>query len=204
MTDAELPWPALLARQTQIRDRLLQAYDGRGRGYHDLRHLREVLEHVDLLLGRVGNGVDRDTVLLAAWFHDAVYEAARDDEERSAALAERELSTVGVPLSIVDEVARLVRGTADHRPAADDLALAVLSDADLAILAADETRYQEYTSGVREEYAAVADEDFRRGRAEVLRDLLDKPTLFHTRYAQDAWEGAARANVTRELAELEW
>lgn len=202
MTDAELPWPALLARHTQIRDRLLLAYDGQGRGYHDLRHLREVLENVDALLDRVGGPLDRDAVVLAAWFHDAVYEGAADDEERSAVLAERELATVGIPLRLVDEVARLVRGTAHHRPAEDDIAGQVLTDADLAILAADENRYAEYTAGVREEYAHVSDEDFRRGRAEVLRALLAKPTLFHTRYARDAWEEAARANVTRELADL--
>jgi predicted metal-dependent HD superfamily phosphohydrolase len=201
--DAQLPWPAFLSRQTQIRDRLLEAYDGRGRGYHDLRHLNEVLDRVGLLLDEADGNVDRDAVVLAAWFHDAVYDCAADDEERSAVLAERELATVGVPLRIVDEVARLVRVTADHRPEPDDLAGQVLSDADLAILAADPVRYAEYVAGVREEFSDVADDDFRRGRAGVLRDLLAKPTLFHTRYARESWESAARENVARELEDLE-
>ena len=46
------------------------------------------------------------TVALAAWFHDAVYDGADDDEERSAQWAERAL-----PPAYADEVARLVRMT---------------------------------------------------------------------------------------------
>jgi predicted metal-dependent HD superfamily phosphohydrolase len=79
----------------------------------------------------------------------------------------------------------------------------VLCDADLAILAADDRRYREYVDGVRREYAAIPEPDFRRGRATVLRDLLAKPTLFHTRHGLAHWEQGARANVQRELAELE-
>jgi predicted metal-dependent HD superfamily phosphohydrolase len=52
---------------------------------------------------------------------------------------------------------------------------------------------------VRREYAHVADDDFRAGRAAVLGDLLAKPHLFHTAHGRAAWEAPARANVTREL-----
>jgi predicted metal-dependent HD superfamily phosphohydrolase len=46
-----------------------------------------VLDAVALLAER-GLVVDRDAVDLAAWFHDAVYDVGRDDnEDRSAELA---------------------------------------------------------------------------------------------------------------------
>jgi predicted metal-dependent HD superfamily phosphohydrolase len=62
--------------------------------------------------------------------------------------------------------------------------------------------YAEYVADVRGEYAHVPDVLFATGRAAVLRDLLAKPTLFHTAHARAHWEPAARANVEAELDEL--
>ena len=92
-----------------------------------------------------------------------------------------------------------MRLTEHHRPADDDANGCVLSDADLAILAAAPERYAEYAADVRREYAHVPDDLFRAGRAAVLRDLLAKPSLFHTAHAREHWEAAARANVEAEL-----
>ena len=202
MADLLDHWP--LPGATDLRDRLLAAYDDPARGYHDRRHLTEVCERITELLGD-GDGrarADRGTLLLAAWFHDAVYDGERDAEERSAVMAELELPAAGVPAGVVAEVARLVRLTETHRPEDGDAAGCVLSDADLAILAAPGARYAEYTANVRREFAHVPDPDFRTGRAAVLHDLLSKPRLFHTPYAREHWEQAARANVEAELATL--
>src|SRR5690349_10913213 len=98
-------WP--LSTHLDLRDELLAAWDRDG--YHDLLHLSEVLDRLALL------GVEDPVVLLAAWFHDAVYDGDRDDEERSAAWAEAAL-----PSSVGPEVARLVRMTATHDPSLDD------------------------------------------------------------------------------------
>lgn len=186
-----LPWP--LADRTDLRDRLVAAY-GTGRGYHDLRHLGEVLERIDEL-GEAGN----TELVLAAWFHDAVYEGAGDNEERSARLAESELGDTAVDVA---EVARLVRLTATHDPLPGDHNGEVLCDADLAILAAEPDRYREYTQGVRREYAAYPDAAFAAGRLAVLGDLAARPTLFHTARARERWEPRARENLAREIAEL--
>jgi predicted metal-dependent HD superfamily phosphohydrolase len=196
-------WPTRLADHPGLRDRLLEAYAEPHRGYHDTRHLAEVLDRVDLLLTDVELGpLGRDAVVLAAWFHDAVYDGRPDDVDRSAGLAEATLTVSGVPPTLVSEVVRLVRLTLDHRPADDDLAGQVLCDADLAILAADRDRYEDYVRGVRHEYAHLDVETFRSGRAEILTALLDKPRLFHTATARDSWEQAARANLEREVAAL--
>ena len=185
MSDLAGRWP--IPALHDVRDALLAAWDRDG--YHDLRHLDEVLDRIDEL-DRAGERFDRVPVVLAAWFHDAVYDALPDAEERSAQWAERAL-----PEPPAAEVARLVRMTEHHRPFPDDRNACVLSDADLAILAApDRSATADYTAGVRREYASVGDEDFARGRAAVLRDLLDGPRLFAT----DAGARAVGGGRTRQ------
>jgi len=197
-------WP--LVEGSSVRDELLDAYGDATRGYHDTRHLAEVLGRVEEVAAHVGTtpdpAVDLDAVRLAAWFHDAVYDGERDAEERSATWAEEALAPL-LAEDVVAEVARLVRLTETHRPEDDDPAGALLSDADLGILAAPDPRYEEYVAAVRTEYAHLDDATFAAGRAHVLRELLAKPRLFHTAYAVERWEEPARANAGAELARLE-
>jgi predicted metal-dependent HD superfamily phosphohydrolase len=185
-------WP--IPDHDDLRDDLLVAWDRPG--YHDLLHLTEVLDRLDQLAA-AGAGFDRTVVGLAAWFHDAVYEGAEDDEERSARWAEKAL-----PPTYAGEVARPVRMTTHHRPDEGDPAGCALSDADLAILAAPRERYDAYVAGVRADFAHVGDADFRAGRAAVLADLAAKPHLFHTAQGRGLWEAQARANLERELTGL--
>jgi predicted metal-dependent HD superfamily phosphohydrolase len=185
-------WP--LPDATEVRDALLAAYAHPSRGYHDTRHLSEVLDRLDEL----PPDFDRLAVTLAAWFHDGVYDGRPGAEERSAQWAATALA--GRDPALVEEVARLVRLTETHRPADDDANGCALSDADLAILAAPPERYAEYVAAVRREYAHVPDDAFRTGRTAILDDLLAKPHLFHTAYAREHWEPPARRNVTAELA----
>lgn len=195
---AQLPpleawWP--LTERTDLRDALVRAYASPDRGHHGLSHLRDVLTHLDDLRDHVD---DLATVRLAAWFHDAVYDADPDPEGRSAAWAGRELA--GRPECA--EVVRLVLLTRDHDPAPGDRDGEALCDADLAILAAPTGRYDAYAAGVRHEYASVPDTLFRQGRAEVLRTLLQRPALFRTAHGRAAWEDRARDNVARELQQF--
>lgn len=176
---------------------LLRRYGEPHRRYHTAEHLADVLDHVDDLAGEAD---DADAVRLAAWFHDAVYDPARaDNEERSAVLAERMLADTDLAPATIAEVARLVRLTTTHDPGAGDRNGAVLCDADLVVLAADPERYAAYAAAVREEYAAVPDEAFRTGRADVLRSLLALPALFRTATGRQRWEDAARHNLRTEL-----
>jgi len=195
--DLTARWP--LAHAEAVRDELLAAYADPTRGYHDTRHLSEVLDRLDELAG-AGTPFDRLPVELAAWFHDAVYDGRPGDEERSAQWAEDVLAAHEPRQA--GEVVRLVRLTETHRPAEDDRNGCALSDADLAILAASPERYAEYVADVRREYAHVADDDFRAGRTAVLTDLLAKPRLFHTAHARETWETVARVNIEAELSRL--
>ncbi|MEM9610843.1 MAG: hypothetical protein AAGA99_25765 [Actinomycetota bacterium] len=178
-------------------DDLVARYGEPGRRYHTLGHASLVRDDaVDL--AEVA-GVDEPGLSVAAWYHDAVY-ARRpgEDEAASAELAAQVLESIDRP-DLVDRVGSLVLTTVDHRPA--DAGAAVLVDADLAVLAAPPIHYEQYRRRVRQEYDEVPDDAWRRGRADVLRSLLDRPRLFHSpggRYR----EGAARRNLLTELARL--
>jgi predicted metal-dependent HD superfamily phosphohydrolase len=195
-------WDALLPGSRALGVELVGRYDHATRHYHDLRHLVEVLDRIDLLTGQHGDNLT-DALVFAAWFHDSVYDMRRtDNEDRSARFARDGLSSHGVSDDVVFEVARLVRTTATHQPDPADRAAATLCDADLAILAADPRRYAEYVRGVRAEYHRVRDAAFRRRRAEILQDLLAREHLFNTPAGRMWWEDRARKNIAAELEAL--
>jgi predicted metal-dependent HD superfamily phosphohydrolase len=169
------------------------------RQYHDVGHLTAVLDVVDRLSGLAPHP---DRVRLAAWMHDAVYDprALGDANERdSAEFAEGLLTTLGVPEEVAADVARLVGLTAGHATSDGDDDGALLCDADLAILASDEERYAAYTAAIRREYAHVPDDAFKAGREQVLKALLELPSIYRLQPLREAWESKARANLENEL-----
>ena len=172
------------------------------RQYHGVDHLSAVLDVVDRLAGLAPHP---DRVRLAAWMHDAVYDprALGDANERdSAEFAAGLLATLGVPDDVAADVARLVGLTAGHATTDGDADGELLCDADLAILAGDDEHYADYTAAIRREYAHVPDDAFRAGREQVLRALLELPSIYRLEPLRAAWEQKARANLTRELGEL--
>jgi predicted metal-dependent HD superfamily phosphohydrolase len=192
------PWP--LADGEGLRDELLAAYAEPSRRYHDTRHLAGVLGRLDELRS-AGVTFEREPVLLAAWFHDAVYDGERDAEERSAAWAEAALPAV-VDGATVAEVARLVRVTETHDPADDDRNGCALSDADMGVLALDERSYDDYADAVRAEYSHLDDGAYREGRTAFLEGLAQRDRIFRTDHARKEWEDRARHNIERELERL--
>ncbi|WP_135451578.1 hypothetical protein [Mycobacterium sp. DL99] len=180
-----------------LRDDLLARWSESHRRHHNVAHLHEVLDAIDVLAGD-GLQFDREAVELAAWFHDAIYDVGRNDnEDRSAMLARQMLD--GSP--DCDEVARLVLATKFHKVDNGDANAAVLSDADLSVLGAPAVRYRQYADAVRDEYAAVPDDLFKPARARVLSALL-AGQIFHTAPGRERWEEQARRNVTDEIGEL--
>jgi predicted metal-dependent HD superfamily phosphohydrolase len=179
---------------TDLRER----YESSDRHYHTLDHIRAVLDAVC----RLGATEEMSALLLAAWFHDAIYDShASDNEERSAAFARRALQSLGVVEVSLREIERLILLTKNHSPSPDDLLGQILVDADLAVLGAPEAEYDAYARAIRKEYAWVPDEDYRAGRRGVLEHFLHRPRIYWTASMFAEAEGAARRNLRREI---EW
>jgi predicted metal-dependent HD superfamily phosphohydrolase len=178
---------------------LIAAWSQPHRRYHTITHLCDVLRHVDEL---AAHAHDPDAVRLAAWYHDAVYRGAPDDEEHSAQRAEKDLTALHLAPGLVGEVARLIRLTAIHNPVPGDRNGETLCDADLAILAAPADRYAAYSTAVRAEYAHLPQQTFATGRSTILQALLDEPAVYRTSHARQHWETQARNNIRAELQQL--
>lgn len=178
--------------------RIAAQYARPERAYHTLGHVHHCLRELD-----TAREADTNAMALewALWFHDAVYEAGRhDNEERSAELSDAVAATVGNP-SFAAAARRLILATRiGHVPAADDERLLV--DIDYSILAAPPTGFGEYLVGIRREYAFVPWPEYQSRRGKFLRGLLDRPHLFWTDYYRVRFEAHARANIVRALDRL--
>jgi predicted metal-dependent HD superfamily phosphohydrolase len=189
------------AAATVARD-LLERWAEPHREYHTGEHLTTMLSIVDANARLAG---DLMAVRLAAWFHDAVYDPAAApgaNEAASAGLAIQYLAMLEVDEARADEVARLVRLTAEHDPTPADRNGCLLADADLAILASEEPVYDAYASAVRREYGHVPDPLYRAGRIRVLNHLLALPRLYRSVPARAEWTVAAHINMHRERSQL--
>jgi len=174
---------------------LCSAYAEPQRHYHSLQHLRECLaqaDEIERLAQRPGE------VLIALWFHDAVYDPqARGNERRSADWA-RDVITLAGDAEAAARVHALVMAT-EHHAAPETPDAHVLVDVDLSILGAHAARFDEYERQVREEYVHVPAFVYRMKRRAVLQGFLSRPRLFNTDAYLERLEGTARANLRRSI-----
>ena len=199
---------ALVARVSETRghdaaravfDDLDARYTAADRRYHDIHHIDYCLQLFDTVRAWLRNP---DPIELAIWFHDAIYDSHKsDNEESSARLADSALTQLGVPRATRQSVCDLILATKHNAPPADPDA-ALLVDIDLSILGQPAPIFDAYEAGVRFEYAWVSDSDFRAGRSKVLQSFLDRTRIYTTDYFSAAFESAARQNLNRSIANL--
>ncbi len=215
LEDAEVS-SELRTQVAELGESLLQAWEQPHRAYHHSGHLSQMLTDLDRLYAHRAQGSAPLASILAAWFHDAVYEGAPgEDERRSEQLAGTSLEplvTAGLLTEHELQMVRLLVGaTATHElPKSADLPagyepadIQFFLDADMAILAAEPARYRRYLRGVRSEYSHFDDEAFRTGRTTFLRSILERERIFLSEQALPLWEEPARANMQAELTEWE-
>lgn len=179
----------------------LQArYAALSRHYHTMAH---VLETIGALRATGGSLVNPAEAELALWYHDAVYDPARNDnEEASAELATHELRRARVKEPVLERISAMILDTRHSAPAttADG---ALVADADLATLGASEDVFDAYDAAIRQEYAFVPEPVYRVARAEVLRKFLDRPAVYQTGVFRRTHETRAQSNLARALARLQ-
>ena len=181
-------------------EELARQYGRKQRAYHNLQHISDLLSLADEYRRELS---DPQVVELAVWYHDLVYVPGRsDNEERSARRAEVLLPELGLSSERTAAVGHLIRRTARHRPTGDLADEGYFLDFDLSVLGRSWEAYRLYAWQIRREYRRFPDLVYRPGRRKVLRQFLDRPSLFFTPAFRRSFEAQARENLSRELEEL--
>ncbi|MER8369766.1 hypothetical protein [Mesorhizobium sp. M0306] len=195
---------ATLIDETLKRE-LSALYEAEDRHYHDLGHIEAMLALANDYKALLH---DPEAVEAAIWFHDAIYDSrAKDNEAKSAALAEKKLAG-RTDEQRVGRITAMIIATATHElphfgdgNAVRDAALFL--DMDLAILGATPDAFDAYEQAVRREYGWVEEPMWRAGRSAVLKSFLARPHIFHTEEFRQRFEAQARQNMARSIEALE-
>lgn len=178
---------------------LQAAYNEPGRYYHNLGHLIHLYKE---LLAVKTLTADWDSMLLALFYHDVVYDTgSATNEEDSAYFAERVLISIKSGQEQVAVVREHIIATKTH-DVFSHIDTPYLIDADLSILGANEKKYDIYTRQIRKEYERYSDALYTIGRKRVLLHFLNMERIFKTDHFFQKYEQVARQNLNRELVSL--
>ncbi|WP_395058401.1 hypothetical protein [Flavobacterium sp.] len=173
---------------------LEKAYSTKSRHYHNLNHLKEMIELYEIYKS---NLKFPNEVLYAIFYHDIVYKVTRKDNElRSAEFA----------LSILPE-----HTTLDKQLVFDMICTTQLHqqneikdtnwliDFDLKILSKDWEDYKIYFDQIRKEYKIYPNILYKPGRKKALKHFLENDFIFQTAEFRNKYEAKARENIKSEI-----
>ena len=163
------------------------------------KHVRECLTHFQNFWHLATRPAE---IELAFWFHDAIYDIHRsDNEEQSAEWARSYLLGAGASAPATARIVDMILATKSHQ--AETFETQLMVDIDLGILGADREGFCRYDNAIREDYSGVPWPAYCSARAAVLRSFVDREPIYHTREPPAQFESAARENIVWKLNELE-
>ena len=179
--------------------RLVACYSEPHRKYHTIQHLNECFTHLNRMRSLAGHAAE---VELALWFHDAIYNTSKkDNEQRSAKWASECALEGGLKSEPAGRIYELIMATM-HNAVPEGRDAEVLVDIDLGILGADPARFDGYEIQVREEYSWVPEFMYRAARRKVLQEFMRREWIYSTEVFRSEHEARARENLKRSLSRL--
>jgi predicted metal-dependent HD superfamily phosphohydrolase len=179
---------------------LVKHYNQPGRYYHTLEHVEAILDTIGPL---ESEAQEYDTLQLAVWFHDVIFEPlGKDNEARSAEYAFIRLREMGLAEETASRVAELIMMTTDHQAPEDDIDGQILIDADLAPFGLDKVQFDQQSVAIRKEFSQISDSAYRESRRKFLKVMMEREPLYYTEYFNATLESKARENIAEALEEL--
>lgn len=177
---------------------LVKKYSEKHRAYHNLSHINYLLNEVKNI-----HFEDFDSIYLATWFHDIIYEPKRNNNEiESAKLAVKLLSELHLSIDKIAKIEKIILATQTHSVENLDYDGKIFLDLDLSILGADSEIYQKYSRAIRQEYSHISEDLYRQGRKRILENFLKREMIYFTNNLRQRFEKQARFNLANEIKEL--
>jgi predicted metal-dependent HD superfamily phosphohydrolase len=179
---------------------LVSSYSQDNRYYHNLNHINYILTVIQPVIASIERP---EHLLLAIWFHDAIYEPKRhDNEKQSAIYAELSLDRLRINSSTTAAIKQLILSTKHHYPLKNNFDCQLFLDSDLSILGASNDDYRQYAKSIRREYIFLSDREYNRGRTEILQQFLTRERIYYSNYFFLKLEAQARTNLQTEIDSL--
>ncbi len=181
-------------------DLLSDLYSEKHRAYHNLNHIKFLLENFENYAEFIE---DKTCIFFAIWFHDAIYEPQKNDNEKqSAELAIKLLQQISLPTEKISKIEQIILATEKHLCENLNFDGKLFLDFDLAIFGTESETYDEYAKAIRKEYDFVSEEDYKTGRGRVLQNFLKRDFIYFTDVMRTKFEEKARQNIEREIDEM--
>lgn len=179
--------------------KLAKLYSASNRHYHTLEHVSACLDELDAIPNKGENFLTaemRNEIALAIFFHDAIYNPKKNDNEFESAMFFREIAeNHNLLASSTLSVYHMILATKDHE--ASTRAAQYLLDIDLSILGTSDAVFDRYDQDIRKEYAHVSDVEWNFGRKQFMKKFLNRERLFKTDWFHARFEDKAKANLRR-------
>lgn len=180
---------------------LCSAYAQSHRHYHNLMHIMSCLLTAE---EEFGNNQAFDLICMALWYHDAVYDPRRSDNEfESNKLFLQHSGKMRLWEPHQNAISEAILGTKHITGIEKDSLSAHVNDVDLSILSADEPVFDEYEDNIRKEYQFAPEQVFRSTRVQILQGILNREWVYSTTHFRRKYEAAARANLNRSITRLQ-
>ena len=191
-----------------MRAALEAAYAQPPRAYHSFAHVEALLRLYAEVAETTGWAQPAE-VYLAMLYHDAIYDARRDDNEARSAEMAAEAIAQHLPDAGIDiaRVVGLIEATAAHgRHVAGDFGADAIGDdtrrfldCDMAILGADPAAFDAYDRGIAAEYRHVPRWLFALNRRRFLKGLLARDRIYFDDFFHARFDAQARHNLRRAV-----
>ena len=181
-------------------NRLVTAYNGSDRHYHNINHISDGLDELDQSRHLAEYP---DILEMAWWWHDFIYNAKSPiNEYKSSIATDLRLGKLGLSVDIRNRAGWLIMTTKhDHIPEDHDCRLII--DIDLASLSAPPKIFDKNTANIRKEYRTAVPDDkiFAIGRTKFFEKLLEnRHSIYLTDYFRNKYEAQAQENLKRIIA----